>query len=432
MENTAATNLAPIDNKARIQSIDTLRGVALFGILLMNIIAFAFPLAAYSDPTVDGSTEGINLAVFVTMDVFVEGSMRAIFSMLFGAGLLIFVAKPDANPDYVKKLFYRRTWFLIMFGLINAYIFVWVGDILYAYGVAGLVLYFFKDLPAKKLASYSIGIFILLGIIHSGGHYNTKALREQVVIVEALPAGTLLTAEQEETLDAWDQMLEQQFASPELIQEDLEQKRSGYVENFIASAKLNIFLQTFILIANNLWDVLAMMLLGMAFFKWGLLDASRSLRFYTFMTLIGFGIGLPLNIWETTLFVDSGFELYWSAGLRPTYDISRLSMAIAYIGLIMMICKSGVLSWFRSSLAAVGKMALTNYLSQSVICNFIFMGFGFGLAGELERHQVYIIVGEIWLFQLIFSVLWLKYYRFGPVEWLWRSLTYKQKQAMTL
>ena len=423
---------APVSARERIRSIDTLRGVALLGILLLNIIAFAFPFAAYVDPQVDGSTGGINLATFLVVDIFFEGSMRAVFSMLFGAGLLIFVAKPDADSALVKRLFYRRTWLLICFGLFNAYILVWVGDILYAYGVAGLILYFFRNLPAKTLAVCSLIILTGLGMLHTGLHFNTKAQRVEVVAIETLPAGTVLTQEQETTLEQWDQFLESQFASPALIQEELEMKKSGYVVNFVGAAATNIFIQTFALVFNTLWDALSMMLLGMALMKWGVFDASRSLRFYAGLMLIGFGIGLPLNSWESITFVNSGFEPYWSAIYRPSYDIGRLSLAMGYIGLVMIVCKAAIFSAIRSALAAVGQMALTNYLSQSIICNLVFLGFGLGLVGELERYQVYYVVFAVWIFQLIFSVFWLQRYRFGPAEWLWRSLTYWSRQPLRL
>lgn len=428
----SSASVVPITGKARIQSIDTLRGVALLGILLMNIIAFANPFGAYLDPRVDGASEGLNLATFMTMDILVEGSMRAIFSMLFGAGLLIFMAKPDADPDVVKRLFYRRTLLLVAFGLFNAYILVWAGDILYAYGMAGLLLFFFRNLSAKRLATYSLIIFAGLGAIHTGLHFNARSLSTEAAAVEALPVGTELTGQQVQALEDWDAFLEGQFMTPELIQEELELKKSGYVEIFIGTASINIFLQTIVFVANALWDVLAMMLLGMAFLKWGLFDATRSLRVYLGMMLVGFGIGLPINAWETVTYVNSGFEVYWAAGLRPSYDIGRLSLAIGYIGLVMAICKLGVLSFIRNALAAVGQMALTNYLSQSLICGVIFLGFGFNLAGELERYQIYYVVLGVWIFQLITSSIWLKHYRFGPAEWLWRSLTYKQKQPIRL
>lgn len=427
---TDQSTAAPTATKARIQSIDTLRGVALLGILLMNIIAFANPFAAYLNPTIDGADTGINLATYMTMDIFVEGAMRAIFSMLFGAGMLIFLNKPASEEERTKGLYFRRTLLLVAFGLFNAYILLWLGDILYAYGMTGLLLYFFRDVPAKKLVLISMGIFVLLSIVHTGSYYQASSLGAAVEEIQALPSGTELTDAQEQTLADWDNFLQQQFVAPELVEQQLEVMRSGYLTAFWNLAPINLVLQTIGFLANSFWDALAMMLLGMAFMKWGLLDASRSLRVYGAMAIIGLGIGLPLNTWESIVFVSSGFELQWTAFNRPTYDLGRLSLAVGYIGVVMLICKLGILSWMRLVLARVGQMALSNYLSHSLICNFIFMGWGLGLAGELQRHEIYYVVLGIWLFQLITSPLWLRHFRFGPVEWLWRSLTYKQKQPL--
>lgn len=432
IQNAPATAVSPIAAKSRIQSIDVLRGFALLGILLMNILVFAFPFAAYNDPTIDGATQGVNLAVFASMDVLVEGSMRAIFSMLFGAGMLIFLAKRDTDVDTLHRLFYRRTVLLIIFGLVNAYIFVWPGDILYTYGVAGLLLYFFRDFSALQLAKYSAAIFLLLGLIHIALHMDARGLRTEVRAVESLPQGSVLSSEQEQTLTDWETFLQEQLVSPEQIQQEYETRKSGYLDNVIAYAPINLLLQTVVLLGSTLWDVLAMMLLGMAFFRWGLLDASRDSRDYMLLAIAGIGLGLPLNYLETATYISSGFEVYWAGGFRPSYDVSRLSLAVGYIGVIMLICKHALFPWLRAALAAVGQLALTNYLAQSIICNFIFMGFGLGLFGELQRYQAYLVVFAVWIFQIIFSLIWLRFYRFGPAEWLWRSLTYKQKQPLLL
>lgn len=432
IQNVSASAVSPVAGKSRIQSLDVLRGFALLGILLMNILVFAFPFAAYSDPRIDGATEGINLAVFASMDVLVEGSMRGIFSMLFGAGMLIFLAKRDIDGDTLRGLFYRRTVLLIIFGLVNAYLFIWPGDILYTYGMAGLLLYFFRDFSAMRLAKYSMAIFLLLAVIHISLHMDARALRNDVKAVEVLPQGTSLSVEQEQTLADWAAFIEEQLASPELIQQEYEAKSSGYIDNVIAYAPFNLLLQTVVFLFSTLWDVLAMMLLGMAFLKWGLLDASRDSRDYWLLVVAGIGLGLPLNYLETATYISSGFEIYWAGGFRPSYDVSRLSLAVGYIGVIMLVCKHALIPWFRSALAAVGQLALTNYLAQSIICNFIFMGFGLGLFGELQRYQAYLVVLAVWIFQIVFSLVWLRFFRFGPAEWLWRSLTYKQSQPLVV
>ena len=432
VESEAAATASPVTRKVRIRSIDTLRGVALLGILLMNIIAFGLPYASYFNPVFDSNLEGINLSTYIAMDVFVEGSMRGIFSMLFGAGFLLFITKPDTNEDLVRGLYFRRTLLLILIGVFNAYILVWPGDILFTYGVAGLLLYVFWHYSAKKLALISGVIFALLAILHTASHMYSRGQREEVLEIEALPASTELNQVQQQTLAEWDTFLDQQLFTPELVEQDLQIRKSGYLEIFLFLVPFSLIIQTLGLVSSGLWDALAMMLLGMAFMKWGIFNASRSMRFYLGMFVIGFGTGLPINYFEVNAFVSSGFEIYWEAANRPTYDLGRLLVAIGYIGLIMMVCKSGILHLLRSALASVGQMALTNYLSQSLICNAIFMGWGFNLLGELERFQIYYVVLGVWLFQLIVSPIWLRYFRFGPAEWLWRSLTYKNKQQWRL
>ncbi len=432
VESEAAVTASPVTRKVRIRSIDTLRGVALLGILLMNIIAFGLSYASYFNPIFDANLEGINLSTYIAMDIFVEGSMRGIFSMLFGAGFLLFITKPDADEDLVRGLYFRRTVLLILIGVFNAYILVWPGDILFTYGVAGLLLYVFRHYSAKKLALISGVIFALLAIMHTASHMGSRGLREEVLEIEALPASIELNEVQQQKLAEWDTFLDQQLFTPELVEQDLQIRKGGYIETFQFLVPFNLIIQTVGLVASGLWDALAMMLLGMAFMKWGIFNASRSMKFYLGMFVIGFGTGLPINYFEVNAFVSSGFEIYWEAANRPTYDLGRLLVAIGYIGLIMMICKSGILHLLRSALASVGQMALTNYLSQSLICNAIFMGWGFNLLGELDRFQIYYVVLGVWLFQLIVSPIWLRYFRFGPAEWLWRSLTYKNKQQWRL
>ena len=432
VESEAAVTASPVTRKVRIRSIDTLRGVALLGILLMNIIAFGLSYASYFNPVFDSNLEGINLSTYIAMDIFVEGSMRGIFSMLFGAGFLLFITKPDTNEDLVRGLYFRRTVLLILIGVFNAYILVWPGDILFTYGVAGLLLYVFRHYSAKKLALISGVIFALLAIMHTASHMGSRGLREEVLEIEALPASIELNEVQQQKLAEWDTFLDQQLFTPELVEQDLQIRKGGYIETFQFLVPFNLIIQTVGLVASGLWDALAMMLLGMAFMKWGIFNASRSMKFYLGMFVIGFGTGLPINYFEVNAFVSSGFEIYWEAANRPTYDLGRLLVAIGYIGLIMMICKSGILHLLRSALASVGQMALTNYLSQSLICNAIFMGWGFNLLGELDRFQIYYVVLGVWLFQLIVSPIWLRYFRFGPAEWLWRSLTYKNKQQWRL
>jgi len=420
----------PVAESQRIRSIDTLRGFALLGILLLNIIAFSGPIAAYFDPSADNEVSGLNLAVAMFVDIWGEGAFRAIFSMLFGAGLLIFLAKPVAEEGRLKSLYYRRTWLLVAFGLFNAYILLWFGDILYTYGVTGLVLYFFRNLSAHKLALCSTILFLFLALIHTSQYFYTKSLYTDYREVVLLPEGNELSEAQKQSLENWDEFLQNQQTTPEQIVLEANARSEGYIENFIFTAPINIMFQTAIFLINGFWDAAAMMLLGMALMKWNVFDASRELSFYLKMMLFGFAIGLVINSWEEVVYLSSGFEPFLSATARPTYDLGRLGMALGYIGMVMTLCKLDVLPKVRHAFACVGQMALTNYLAQSVICNTIFLGFGFGMWGKMQRYEIYFVVIGIWIFQLLFSVAWLKKYRFGPAEWLWRSLTYRKRQPL--
>lgn len=146
------------------------------------------------------------------------------------------------------------------------------------------------------------------------------------------------------------------------------------------------------------------------------------------MILVGYGIGLSVNYYETILVLNDNFSVPAQLKANLTYPFGRIAMAFGHIGVVMIFCKSSFLTFLKKALAAVGKMALTNYIMQSVICAIVFTGVGFSLYGQLQRYELYYVVFSIWLFQLIASPIWLSYFRFGPLEWLWRSLTYKKLQ----
>jgi uncharacterized protein len=173
-----------------------------------------------------------------------------------------------------------------------------------------------------------------------------------------------------------------------------------------------------------------MMFLGMAFLKLGILQAQRSYRFYAWLAAIGYGIGIPVNSYTAWLIVQSNFDVATKWFANGTYDIGRLSIAMAHGGVLMILCKAGVLNFLTRRLAAAGQMAFSNYVMQSVVCSTIFTGVGFGLFGKLERYQLYYVVAALWTVQMIVSPIWLRHYRFGPLEWCWRSLTYWKKQPM--
>jgi uncharacterized protein len=180
------------------------------------------------------------------------------------------------------------------------------------------------------------------------------------------------------------------------------------------------------------WDILSFMLLGIAFFKWRILQGERSFKFYGLFMVVGYIIGLSVNYYETMLSVNSNFDIIEMGKAGQTYQLGRLFTTLGHIGLFMLFIKSGILKFLQNALAAVGKMALTNYLMQTIFCTTYFLGYGFGMFGKLQRYELYYVVITVWIIQLIYSPIWLKYFKYGPAEWLWRSLSYMKKQPFKI
>jgi len=426
-----ATRAEPVRAGDRIASIDTLRGVALLGILIMNIISFGLVSSAFSNPIPDAALTGVNFWTYVSVDVLFEGSMRAIFSMLFGAGVILFTARGDSPTaaTAVADLYYRRTILLILLGLFDAFLLLWTGDILYIYGVVGLFLFPLRNVSASRLLSAVLVMLVLYSAAELFRLERFRNMQAEAAEAQALLADNReLEDEQQEAIDAWQAELESIRPTQKEIDEELAMRRSGYFTVLAGQASAIVEYQAVSVRSYSFWDAFITMVLGMVLYRYRVFSAGRSQRFYTRMTFVGFAVGLPVNAWEVYRFHSSGYDIF--ATIMPTYDVGRLGCAFGYIGLVMLFCKSGTLNWLRVSLAAVGRMALTNYLAHSIICALLFTGVGFGLVGELQRYQLYYVVAGIWLVQLVVSPLWLRHYRFGPVEWLWRSLTYGARQPM--
>jgi uncharacterized protein len=178
------------------------------------------------------------------------------------------------------------------------------------------------------------------------------------------------------------------------------------------------------------FDLWGMMFIGMALLKFGVLSAKQSLRFYLGLMGTGYVVGGAINAYTAWLLVDSNFDPVVHLFTFCVYDLGRLMVALGHLSLLLVLCQRGWLEWLTSRLGAIGQMAFTNYIMTSLICALIFTGYGLGLYGELQRYQLYYVVAGISLFQLIVSPIWLKYYRFGPLEWCWRALTYWEKPPM--
>ena len=427
---TTATSLTPLKASDRIHSLDIMRGIVLFGILLMNINGMGLA-NAYGDPTVSGGATGWNLYTWITTNMLFEGTMRALFSLLFGVGMFILLDRLEKKGAGINaaNIYFRRLTWLLVFGLIHGYLLLWTGEILYDYAIMGFLVYSFRNMTPKYLILAALFLFSI-GVFWNYADYNKDVkFTEDVTLVETYKSeGKELTKELKKADLEWEEL--QQKRSKEGVAEHNTNMRKGYLDVVAFLAPKNQQSDKSWFYRYNLWDILSMMLLGIAFFKLNILSAEKSYKFYLIMATAGYLIGLTVNYFEVTYIMEQNFSMLSFSKTNITYDLGRVAVAIGHVGLIMLLCKLPILKWLKNALSAVGKMALTNYVMHSVIAMFVFTGTGFGLFGTFQRHELIYIVFSIWLFQLIASPIWLKYYQFGPLEWIWRNLSYQKKHPL--
>ena len=420
--------ISPTIKADRINSMDIIRGVSVCGILLMNITGLGL-YKAYDDPTNNGGATGWDLNVWWINSMFFEGTMRGMFSMLFGAGILLFTSRSAQNNSLTTDLFFRRLMWMVLFGIIHCYLLLWDGEILYCYGIVGMFAFSFRHLAPRQLIVGTI-VFLSLATLWNVKDYfqNKNSYETAAAAIEKKSSGENLDKIETDAIAKWEDVVNERKPSPEKIQEEISAMHKGYLSIVKHKEPVNQFAQTIFLYRYNVFDTLAMMLFGMAFLKLGILRAEKSNRFYWLMALIGYAIGLTVNYYETNLLISNQFSILSIDQSYLTYNLGRVANTCGHVAIIMLFIKSALLPFLQHAFASVGQMAFTNYIMQSLICNFIFLGYGLAMYGELQRHELYYVVFGVWLFQLIISPIWLRYFRFGPLEWVWRSLTYWEKQ----
>jgi uncharacterized protein len=435
----AAETLRPVDRAERIRSIDVIRGVALLGILMMNIPDFGLPEGILGSLKFDhpGDT---NYVTHQVIEILFSGKMRALFSMLFGAGVILLTTRKEhAVGLSVADIYYRRILWMVLFGVLDAYVLLWAGDILYAYGLCGLFLFPFRKLAPRYLILASLICFTVLIVKGNLRFYDAKGKREAYLKVVALEKQKKkLTDAQKDDKKAWETVVKNNKPDQKKIDEEIKKVRSGYTAVWAYYLPINKEIQSVVMYNFYFWDAIGMMFLGMALYKLGVFTGRLRRRDYLGMLLIGYGIGIPLGWWvhQETVASHADFGLYLDNRIfgpsRTTYDMRRVTMALGHVGLIMIVYKSGWLRWLTNALGAVGQMAFSNYVMQTLICTFIFFGYGLGNFGKLAYYQLYYVVAGVWVFQLIASPLWLHFFYFGPLEWAWRSLTYWKRQPFRI
>jgi uncharacterized protein len=422
----------PVSERERLQTLDVVRGAALLGILLMNVLTFGLPVAAYNNPTLWGGADGPSLWAFVVQWVFFEGKMRALFSMTFGAGVVVFMERALARSSGVgaADLYSRRMLWLMLFGALHGWL-IWWGDILYTYGLCGLLILPLRNVAPKKLLVTGVVGLLIAQAMMVGGGLRMRSVRDASVAARAAERqGATLTEEQREARKAWDEAYNGFRPSKETMQKEIDAYRGGYISSIKQRVPLLRKFNFIPVYMPGLADVWGMMLIGMGLVKLGVLRGHSPLRVYAWMAALGYGIGLPLNALAAWAMVSSNFDIVWSWLWNASHHIGRASVALGHAAVLIILVKQGLVPWLSARLAAVGQTAFSNYIATSIICAVIFYTPGFGLIGQLQRYQLYYVVLGVWAFNLAWSPWWLRRYRFGPLEWCWRSLTYWRRQPM--
>jgi uncharacterized protein len=399
---------APVSARDRIETLDVLRGFALLGILAMNIRAMAAPFGAYMFPYALFDFSGASRAAYIFTSVAFDLKMMGLFSMLFGVGVLLYADKPTETGQPPRRLWFRRMAILLVIGLIHAYL-IWDGDILVPYALCGiLLLWWVRRRSARWLAS-AAAVMLLVGVSLNIGHglgWNSMAEEDR--------------AEEAKIF----------MPTPEQAQEQLATMLGSYSGVVAHRAPFVVMGQTMFFALFFFWRCGGMMLLGMSLYKSGFLDGRRAIGVYATVAAVAIPGGLALAWWGTAEMERVRYAMPTRAYLDVWNYVGAVFASIGYAAALILIVKRQALPALRRALAAVGQMALSNYLFHSILSSIVFLGWGLGFAGRLDYAEQLLFVAAVWLVQLIVSPLWLSRFRFGPAEWLWRSLTYGQRQPM--
>jgi uncharacterized protein len=410
-----ALPLAPVGTEERIASIDVLRGVALLGILTINIWSFALPEEALESPRVWGGFTGADFLAWAGTHLLCEQKMMSIFSMLFGAGLLLQGRRAEARGRAGNRLTRRRLLWLLVFGLLHAYL-LWDGDILVPYALCGLVVYRFRGLSPAKQILLGLAVFLVavplvggLGLLMQYARTGTTPAQQELrPVVDLVSPG-----------------------SDTDINDEIAMYRGNYQGLLRHRAGNSIWEETVGFVTWSGPRAGGLMLLGMGLMQMGVFSAARPFRFYAALTALGYGLGLPTVAWGAYQLIAHDFDGVYSYQIGGQFNyVGSLFVALGHVGAVMLLGKAGALPRLQARLAAVGRMAFSNYLMQTVLCTGLFYGWGFGLFARLGHAELLGVVAAVWLIQLTVSPLWLRCFRFGPMEWLWRSLTYGRWQPL--
>ena len=409
--------LAAGEQSQRIITLDVIRGIAVMGIFSVNVIAFAHIFPAYMNPAAMGLEGGADLVTWFANFILIDGKMRSLFSMLFGASMLLVIDRAVASGQSGASVHYRRMIVLALFGLAHFY-FIWFGDILFGYALVGMVAYLFRKKASRGLLIWSAGFFLLSAAMMAASSAYFRSAQAEAQAADATPA----------EIKEWSKAGNWGAQSEEKTSRDIGIYRSSVVERADHMLTDRASEPFFGLIFFGP-ETLALMLLGMAGYNSGFLTGQWSDRRYRNVALWTLSVGaiasavIAFTTWRSNFDLPTVFFNLVVAQLP-----FRIAMALGYAALIILLFRNA--SRLRDRFAAVGRTAFTNYLGTSIIAALIFYGDGLGLYARLSRFEAWLIVPLVWLLMLLWSKPWLDRFQYGPFEWLWRSLARWQLQPM--
>ena len=410
--------MGAVTEPGRIAALDIVRGVAVMGILAMNIVAFAMPFQAYMNPAAFGMESRADLVSWLVNFIFIDGKMRGLFSFLFGASTLLVIERAKQSGASPARIHYARMLWLLIFGLIHYY-FIWFGDILAGYALVGLLLFFFRNLSVRALIIWGVSLVIFELLLMGAAGAAALFMSEAAAAPNPNP----------EIVEQWRQM--QEGFAP-LAGQALTDKLalfqgpySGLVHLRLIEHPANPF--TGLLFFG--WETLAYMLFGMAALKSGFFRGEWAPARYRKAALIGLLIAVPAYAVLAWLLIRADFSvpMIFAISLAATVPF-RPVMVIAYAALIILATRGG--GRLVERIAAAGRAAFTNYLGTSILMTTLFYGYGLGLYGSMSRIELWLVVFAMWGLMLLWSKPWLDRFQYGPFEWLWRSLARFQFQPM--
>jgi uncharacterized protein len=408
--------LAPVRAEARLETLDVLRGFALLGILTVNIAIFSQPAQVIALP-LDPATPLVDRVADWLIRFLAEAKFYSLFSFLFGLGFALQLQRAEAQGAGIGRVYVRRLLVLLGIGLIHAFL-IWVGDVLTLYALLGFVLLAFRKARPRTLLIWAV-IFWSLPILFNGG---VTALIEL-----ARNAGPEVSTEIQKTLD------EQEA----LYVADAERAAQVYAAgDYVAITQQRVQdILSFMFIGNLAMapNVLAMFLLGLYFGRRRLFEnVNDHLPLFRKLLVWGLILGVTGNL-IFALLIQSLSRVQPSAPLflaTTGQAIGAPALMLAYMAALTLLNQRAEWQKRLRPLSFMGRLALSNYLSQSLICTLIFYGYGLGLLGQVGLAACLVLVLVIYAVQMLISAWWIKRFQFGPAEWVWRSLTYLRLQPM--